>query len=95
MALDKSQQRPSLNGSSRYLHGNSSSSKRKKEKDEKKKERRKKIRSKNLSTLLELESKPTEIATYGILTMILDDMNRIESFIMEINDIHEREINIS
>jgi len=35
------------------------------------------------------ESKPAEVSTYGILTMILDDTNRIENFILQMNDIHE------
>ncbi len=35
------------------------------------------------------ESKPTEVSTYGILTMILDDTNRIENFILQISDLHE------
>ncbi len=37
-------------------------------------------------------SKPKEIKASGLFTMILNDMNRIESFQMNFNDYYEEEI---
>ncbi len=39
-----------------------------------------------------LASKPMEIMTSGLLTMILDDTNRIENFHMDIHDFHQKEV---